>query len=116
MLWQFYRRLIELRTRVRALAEPDKSRMHVVGLTRLRIGCLHHWSREEEAFVIFHADDKEVSATIPLPAGRWDKQLDSGDAGWGGPGSRIPSSVESSGEVRMEMLPYRLLLLLKNRI
>ena len=33
MLWEFYRRLIELRTRIRALAEPDKSRMQVVGLT-----------------------------------------------------------------------------------
>jgi maltooligosyltrehalose trehalohydrolase len=116
MLWEFYRRLIELRTRIRTLAEPDKRRMQVVGLTRLRIGCLHHWSRDEEAFVIFHAGDKTVSAAIPLPAGRWDKQLDSGDAGWGGPGSSIPSSVESSGDVRMEILPYSLLLLLKNRI
>ncbi len=115
-LWEFHRRLIELRTRVRALAEPDKSRMEVVGLTRMRIGCLHHWSRDEEAFVIFHAGDKTVSAAIPLPAGRWVKELDSGDTGWGGTGSGIPSSVESSGDVRMEILPYSLLLLLKNRV
>ena len=115
-LWEFYRRLIELRTRVRALAEPDKSRMKVFGLNRLRIGCLHHWSPDEEAFVIFHADDKVVSAAIPLPAGRWDKELDSRDAGWGGAGSGIPCSFESSGDVRMEILPYSLLLLLKNRI
>ncbi len=114
MLWAFYRRLIELRTGIRALAEPDKRRMDVIGLSRLRIGCIHRWSRTEEAFVIFHADDKVVSPVIPLPAGRWDKQLDSGDASWGGPGSRVPSSVESSGEVRMELLPYRLLLLLKS--
>ena len=66
--------------------------------------------------MIFHADDKAVSAAIPLPAGRWVKELDSGDAGWGGPGSGIPGSVESSGDVRMELLPYSLLLLLKNRI
>ncbi|HSM89880.1 MAG TPA: hypothetical protein VLT56_07640, partial [Desulfobacterales bacterium] len=113
MLWQFYRRLIELRTRIRALAEPDRRRMDVIGLSRLRIGCIHRWSRTEEAFVIFHAEDQVVSAAIPLPAGRWDKQLDSGDAGWGGPGSRIPGNVESSGEVRMELFPYHLLLWLK---
>jgi maltooligosyltrehalose trehalohydrolase len=84
MLWEFYRRLIELRTRVCALAESDKSRMEVFGLNKLCIGCLHHWSRDEEAFVIFHADDKVVSAAIPLPAGRWGKELDSRDARWVG--------------------------------
>jgi len=115
-LWEFYRRLIELRTRVRALAEPDKSRMEVLGLNRLRIICLHHRSRDEEAFVIFHADDKVVSTAIPLPAGRWVKELDSRDAGWGGTGSGIPCRFESSGDVRMELLPYSLLLLLKNKI
>jgi maltooligosyltrehalose trehalohydrolase len=114
LLWEFYRRLIELRTRIGALAEPDKRCMDVTGLSRLRIGCIHRWSRTEETFVIFHAEDQVVSAAVPLPAGRWDKQLDSGDAGWGGPGSRIPGSVESSGEVRMELFPYRLLLLLKH--
>jgi len=112
-LWEFYRRLIELRTCVRALAEPDQRRMEVFGWNRLRIGCLHRRSRDEEAFVIFHADDKAVTAAIPLPEGRWAKELDSGDAGWGGTGSRIPCSVESSGDVRMELLPYSLLLLLK---
>jgi maltooligosyltrehalose trehalohydrolase len=116
MLWEFYRRLIELRTRVRALAESDKSRMEVFGLNELRIGCLHHWSRDEEAFVIFHADDKVVSAAIPLPAGRWVKELDSRDARWGGTRSSVPCSFESAGDVRMELLPFSFLLLLKNRI
>ncbi len=113
--WEFYRRLIELRTRIRALAEPDKNRMDVTGVSRLRVGCIHRRSRTEEAFVVFHADDQTVSAAIPLPRGRWDTQLDSGDVSWGGPGRSIPGSVESSGEVRMELSPYRLLLLLKRR-
>jgi maltooligosyltrehalose trehalohydrolase len=115
MLWEFYRRLIELRTRIPVLAEPEKVRMEVLGLNRLRIGCLHYWSRDEAAFLIFHADDKVVSAAVPVPAGRWEKELDSRDACWGGAGSSIPCSFESSGDVRMELLPYSFLLL-KNRI
>jgi maltooligosyltrehalose trehalohydrolase len=115
MLWEFYRRLIELRTRIRALAEPDKNCMDVLGLNSMRIGCIHRWSRTDEAFVIFHADDKVVSTAIPLPAGRWEKELDSCDAAWGGTGSSIPRTFESSGDVRMELIPYSFLLLLKNR-
>jgi maltooligosyltrehalose trehalohydrolase len=116
MLWEFYRRLIELRTRIRALAEPDKNCMDVLGLNSLRIGCIHRWSRTDEAFVIFHADDKMVSAALPLPAGRWEKELDNREASWDGTGSSIPCSLQSSGDVRMELLPYSFLLLLKNRI
>jgi len=115
MLWEFYRRLIELRTRIRALAEPDKNCMEVLGLNSLRIGCIHRWSRTDEAFVIFHADDKVVSTALPLPAGRWEKKLDSRDASWGGAGSGIPWSFESTGDLRMELVPYSFLLLLKNR-
>ncbi|MBI5582058.1 MAG: malto-oligosyltrehalose trehalohydrolase [Deltaproteobacteria bacterium] len=115
MLWEFYRRLTELRTRIRVLAEPEKARMEVIGLSKQRIGCIHRWSPAEEAFVIFHADDKAVSAAIPLPAGRWSKELDSRDTRWGGTGSSIPCSLESSGEFQMELLPYSFLLLLKNR-
>jgi hypothetical protein len=90
--------------------------MEVFGLNELRIGCIHRWSRTDEAFVIFHADDKMVSAALPLPAGRWEKELDNRDASWDGAGSSIPCSLESSGDVRMELLPYSFLLLLKNRI
>jgi maltooligosyltrehalose trehalohydrolase len=115
MMWEFYRRLIELRTRIRALAEASKARMEVIGLNELRIGCIHRWSRSDEAFVIFHADDKRVAAAIPLPAGRWEKELDSRDASWGATGSSIPRIFESSGDVRMELLPYSFLLFLKNR-
>ena len=113
-LWEFYRRLIELRTRVRALAEPDKSRMNVFGWHRLRIGGFHRWSAGDEAFVAFHAEDKTISTPLPLPPGRWVKELDSGDAGWGGTGSHIPFNLESTGEVRVEFPPYGFLLFLRH--
>jgi maltooligosyltrehalose trehalohydrolase len=115
MLWEFYRRLIKLRTRIRVLAEPEKARMEVIGLSKQRIGCIHRWSLTEEAFVIFHADDKVVSAAIPLPAGRWSKQLDSRDSRWGGTGSRIPCSFESSGDVRMGTFSIQLPGIAKNK-
>ena len=85
-------------------------------MNQLRIGCIHRWSLADEALVIFHADDKVVSAGIPLPVGRWATELDSCDTCWGGTGSSIPRSFESSGDVWLELLPYSFLLLLKNRI
>ena len=66
--------------------------------------------------MIFHSDDRVVSAVIPLPAGQWSKKLDSHYACWGGAGNSIPCNFESCGDVRMEVLPYSLLLLLINRI
>ena len=117
MLWEFYRRLIELRTRIRALAEPDKSRMEVFGWNQTAHRLHPPLEPGDEAFVIFHADDKAVSTALPLPPGRWVKELDSGAAGWGGTGSRHSLQLRihpaTSG---WNFSPYSFLLLLKNRI
>jgi hypothetical protein len=81
----------------------------------LCIACLHYWSRTVEAFVIFHADDKMVPAAIPLPAGRWEKELNSRDASWG---DREQHSLQFRILRRRPDggFPYSLLLLLINRI
>jgi maltooligosyltrehalose trehalohydrolase len=77
----FYRELIRLRKTVPALARLCKQEVEATpfadeGVIRVRRG--------EEAVVAFNFSAEE--RTVPLPAGTWEKILDSAAERWGGPG------------------------------
>ncbi len=52
-----------------------------------------------------------MQAPVSLAEGRWKKVLDSTEAQWGGPGSAVPETLVSEGEVLMELSPYAFLVL-----
>jgi maltooligosyltrehalose trehalohydrolase len=112
-LFDFYRRLIELRRGVRALAELDKDRLDVFGFAERRVGFMHRRSDGDEAFMVFHAADAEAAVDIPLPPGSWRKALDSSEARWGGPGSRTPEVLESGAENRLRLPAFNVFLLVR---
>jgi maltooligosyltrehalose trehalohydrolase len=114
-LWDFHRRLIELRTRISALAELSKDQLEVFGSRELCLGWLHRWSSTDGAVVMFHPADTTVSAKVDLPAGTWLKKLDSSSQQWDGPGTVVPEQIDTSGEVELEFLPYSFLVWFRSR-
>jgi len=53
--------------------------------------------------------------TLPLPAGRWQKLVDSADQAWLGPGPQGPESLTSTGEVTLPLAPQALVLVARTR-
>jgi maltooligosyltrehalose trehalohydrolase len=107
-LWEFHRRLIALR-RGGGLLSADPAHTEVFRVGTRRIGGIRRWSETEELCIFFYTGASPVSAAVPLPAGRWEKRLDSTDVEWGGPGSAIAPTVDSGGDVVLELAPYAFL-------
>lgn len=104
-LWAFYQRLIELRKTESPLAFPDRDRMEIEVPAPGRVLLLRRWSAERELASVFHGGAEAATVQLALPAGVWDKLLDSADPAWDGPGSRLPPRLESSGEARLVLPP-----------
>lgn len=105
-LWDFYRRLIALRRSSAALFAPDPSSITVFRAGSRRIGGIYRRCKTEEVCIIFNVDTEAVSAAVPLPAGRWEKIVDSAEPRWGGPGSALADGIDSEGAAAMQWPPH----------
>ena len=103
VLYNFYRELIRLRRESPPLKVLDKGRLEVTGLEEKKVLLWRRWSEEQEAAAVFHFGRQAKSLLLPLPEGRWRKQLDSADSIWGGPGSTVSSEVVSEGKVSLSL-------------
>lgn len=105
-LWDFYRRLIALRRSSGALFAPELSSIKVFRVGSRRIGGIYRRRETEEVCIIFNAGMAAVSAAVPLPAGRWEKIVDSAEPRWGGPGSALADGIDSEGAAALKWPPY----------
>lgn len=101
----YYKRLIEVRQSEPALAFPNRQRIEISALEPARALAVRRWSAERETFTVLHFGREEATVTAHLPRGRWDKALASADSEWNGPGSSLPSQLESSGDVSISLVP-----------
>ena len=111
-LLEFYRELIRLRKETPALAHLDKNTMTVRGFED-KLLLVHRWSEGNEAVLVFNFSQDHSSATIPMPAGRWHKRVDSAEERWRGEGSTIPKQLDAKGEVALIINPWAFALFLK---
>ena len=58
-----------------------------------------------EALMLFNFGDAPASVRAPVPAGEWQKHLDSAEERWHGRGSSIPETLVSEGEVAINLSP-----------
>lgn len=106
VLWDFYKRLIGLRKTEPSLAFPDRERLEITELPPARAMAVHGWSVDREMILVYHFGAEAVTVRARMPCGAWDKLLDSADSQWGGPGSRLPQRLDSSGEVELSLAPH----------
>ena len=100
-LWDFYRELLKLRREIPALAQLDKESTEVVAYINERALFLRRWSAASQIFAVFNFDARPVQLSLPVPAGHWQKQLDSAESRWQGKGSQVPETLDSQKEVRL---------------
>jgi maltooligosyltrehalose trehalohydrolase len=106
----FYQELIRLRKDLPALESLSKEDMEVWGLEKTKILLIRRWWKHEEVVLVFNFAHEQRSALLPMPPGRWLKQLDSADKRWYGPGSTAPAELEADGEVSLTLPPESLVL------
>jgi maltooligosyltrehalose trehalohydrolase len=105
--------LIAIRRSDTALVAPDRDRMHVARVDD-RTLALHLWTATHDVLTVLHFGDAPVTVPIAAPPGNWNKILDSADAEWLGPGSRVPDSLASSGEIKLSLAQHSAVVLARN--
>lgn len=105
VLLSFYQELIRLRKSLPALASLSKENIEVIGFEKARVLYARRWSDGGQVFMISNFGDSGVSVAVPVPAGRWRRQLDSADYRWNGSGSSVPHEIESDGEATFDLNP-----------
>lgn len=96
-LWQFHRELLRLRRELPPLATLDREAIRLQALEEDRIIVMHRFAEGEEVVVVLCLNPESAEADIPFPPGRWIRVLDSAEEKWFGPGSRVPTRLESAG-------------------
>lgn len=114
-LREFYRELLRLRREVPALGHLSKLHQEVQGYERRQVLWVRRWYGTDEALGIFHFGSAAREMTIPMPAGAWQKLLDSAEKRWLGPGSPAPETLTASGEVSLTLSPQAFVLFAQTR-
>jgi maltooligosyltrehalose trehalohydrolase len=109
-LLEFYRELIRLRRETTALAHLSKDTLQVQGYEKARLLLIHRWGGNDEAIMVCNFTDEQASATPPIPAGHWCKQLDSASKQWLGNGSLVPEQLDSEEDVTITLSPKSFIL------
>jgi maltooligosyltrehalose trehalohydrolase len=110
VLFEFYRELFRLRSTIAALADLSKEQMEVLEHEEEQVLFVRRWSGNSQVFVAFNFGDRQATAVVSAPAGRWHKRLDSADERWQGKGSSLPETLSLNGEAKLGLSPMSLAL------
>ncbi len=113
VLLEFYRELIQFRKQNPALACLSKESMDVRAIEERGLLSLHRWKGDSEVMALFNLNDNQAAAASPVPAGRWQKRLDSAEERWHGRGSAVPERLNSKGEVAVRLNPWAFALFMR---
>jgi maltooligosyltrehalose trehalohydrolase len=106
-----YRTLLRLRREVPALAASSFDGVQATTVEEARVLVVRRGSDADEALLVAHFGTRPADVAVPLPTGTWHTILDTAAGEWGGPGTSIPRSVTSDGEVLLSVAPFSLVLL-----
>jgi len=102
-LLKFYKELILARKEIPALAHLSTENMEVNEDESEKLLILRRWTGTDHAVAVFNFGTEAASVGISVPAGTWEKRLDSADKRWHGPGISVPARLVSDGEATLTL-------------
>ena len=111
VLRDFYKKVLQLRKTIPALADLSKEHMNVIGYEDERILFVQRWHEADQAIIIASFGAAETSMALPIAAGKWRKLLDSAEAKWRGGGSFVPEELNSTGAITLTLSPRSVVVL-----
>ena len=105
-----HRELIRIRKTDPVLSRTDREGMEVTSFEKENALVVLRRNGPARAAAVFHFGDAPATLPVSLPAGRWEKVLDSSDARWGGPGGAAPERPDPGGAIICALRPRSFLL------
>jgi maltooligosyltrehalose trehalohydrolase len=102
VLLSFYTELLRLRRTLPALSNPSKAGTNVTEVDPEAL-IIRRTHGTDCVTMLFNFGQGRVRLNIPLDKSRWQKQLDSRDGKWGGPGSSTPEFIGAASDITLEI-------------
>ncbi len=113
-LYDFYGTVLRLRQELSLLVDLGRQDRQVLAIEEEKVLWVRMKGDLGEAALVCHFGEKALNLSLPFPAGRWQKRLDSAEARWGGPGSQAPAAIEAGREeTALSLSPSSILLYLR---
>jgi maltooligosyltrehalose trehalohydrolase len=106
VLLDLYRTLIRLRREIAAVSRPDPDGSRTRFDERAEVLAVSRSGEGGGIRLLANFNDRETAYRLAGRAGRWRKVLDTSEARWLGPGSRLPDEI--GGEARLRLPPLGL--------
>ncbi len=113
VLFEFYRKLIQLRKEVRALARAEKESLEVHAFECEKVLQVLFRDPSQPVLALFCFGAAPVRLSLEMPSGGWRKLLDSAAEDWGGVGGQLPARLNPSGLISLELEPQSLVIFQK---
>ncbi|MCT7985027.1 malto-oligosyltrehalose trehalohydrolase [Laspinema sp. A4] len=104
VLWNFYRKLIELRRTVPALKKLSKETLDCSCLKAENLLFVRRWAEKSQVFYVINFSTNTVKFEPNIPEGNWQKILDSSEETWKGSGSSLPEVLHPQKSVSIPPL------------
>lgn len=114
-LQDVYAELMDIRKCLAPLLSESREELETGLLLDGDVVVIRNNRSADRAVLLLNCSERQAEAAIELPAGRWVVRLDTADRRWKGPGSRLPSHIDSAGSAEVALSPHSALLLTNNR-
>lgn len=101
-----YRELLRLRRTVPSLTHLSREAVEVTIARPSDTILVRRWHGGDQTLLALSFADRLVTMSLPVPAGRWEKRLDTADPRWGGPGSPAPEEVRADLAATLDLPPH----------
>jgi maltooligosyltrehalose trehalohydrolase len=98
---KFYRALLHLRRTKQALARLNRKSLEATGSEQDRTLTFHRWDGANHVICAANFGKRDIEGPAEFPDGEWTTLIDSADKKWLGPGSLLPSAVNSGDRLSL---------------
>ncbi|MBE9128906.1 MULTISPECIES: malto-oligosyltrehalose trehalohydrolase [unclassified Coleofasciculus] len=108
VLRRWYKRLIQLRKEIPALASLNKQALNVSSLPNEKVLMVHRTAEDSQVFYMMNFAKEPVTVSPQIPQGNWQNILDSADQEWLGSGATLPQQIQAGQSLTMAPVSFGL--------